>query len=179
MKNRVLIVDDDQAFCTALAAAIRRRGHEVIIAHNAVQAREEAAAWKPNRAVLDLRMPGDSGVELLRDLLEDFPELRAVLLTGYGSIDTAVQAVRAGAVHYLTKPAEVDQILLALEQAAIEPDAPVKSLAQVERAHIERVLASSDGNVSEAARRLGMHRRSLQRKLARARYGEDDDHDDR
>lgn len=173
MSNRVLIVDDDREFCSALAGAIRRRGHTVIMAHNAAQARQEAAAWKPNRAVLDLRIPGESGIDLLRDLLEDFPDLRAVLLTGYGSIDTAVEAVRAGAVHYLTKPAEVESILDALEHSPIESDAPVKSLARLERDHIERVLASTEGNVSEAARRLGMHRRSLQRKLARSRDDED------
>ncbi len=130
-------------------------------------AREDA----PERAIIDLRMPGKSGLELLRDLKALEPATEIVMLTGYGAIATAVDAIRLGAKHYLPKPATADEILAAFEQGDGDPlagtehplDAP--SLARTEWEHINRVLADCGGNISEAARRLGIHRRSLQRKL--------------
>jgi two-component system response regulator RegA len=127
----------------------------------------------PEFVVVDLRMPGRSGIDLIRELVVLDPSTAAVVLTGYGSIATALEAVRAGAVDYLTKPADVDQIIAAMNRrpgadpaSAAEPDA-VPSLARVEWEHINRVLSDCGGNLSRAARLLGMHRRSLQRKLGK------------
>jgi two-component system response regulator RegA len=175
----IMIVDDDRAFCAALAGAMRRRGHQVVIAHDYDEALAEAEAWGPERAVIDLRMPGPSGLELVASLRDRLPELRMIVLTGYGSIATAVEAIKLGAVHYLTKPAELDEILAAFERTeAVLVDAPPPTMAtpldELEWEHLQRVLTDCNGNVSEAARRLGMHRRSLQRKLARGRKAHED-----
>ena len=170
----ILIVDDDRAFCTAMAGALRRRGHQVVVAHDHDEALAEAEAWKPQRALIDLRMPGRGGLEVVAALRERLPELRMVVLTGFGSIATAVEAIKLGAVHYLTKPAAVDEILAAFERTEpvlVETPASTRaaSLDELEWEHLQRVLTDCNGNISEAARRLGMHRRSLQRKLARRR----------
>ena len=127
----------------------------------------------PELALVDLRMPGASGLSLVRTLLEIDPHTRVVVLTGYGSIATALEAVRLGAVHYLQKPADVDEILAAFHRDELPPSespAPpthVPSLARAEWEHIQRVLTDCGGNVSQAARLLGVHRRSLQRKLSK------------
>jgi len=117
--------------------------------------------------VVDLRMPGGSGLDLLRELRKHDPHTRVLVLTGYGSIATAVEAVRDGAVGYLPKPADADEILAALNGTHTAKAAGVEtpSLARAEWEHIQRVLTDCGGNISEAARRLGIHRRSLQRKL--------------
>ncbi len=167
----ILVVDDDRAFCAALSGALRRRGHPVVVAHGYDEALAEAEAWLPSRAVVDLRMPGRGGLELVSALAGSHPSMRIVVLTGYGSIATAVEAVKLGAVHYLTKPADVAQVLAAFERsepnATVEPAEAPMSLDDVEWEHLQQVLTDCGGNVSEAARRLGMHRRTLQRKLAR------------
>jgi len=166
----ILVVDDDKPFCTALGVALRRRGFSVVVAHRYEDAIAEATVWRPDRAIVDLRMPGRGGLEVVAELRRLLPELRIVVMTGYGSIATAVDAIKLGAVHYLTKPAEIDEVLRAFGPSSNEPSAaPVPSLEEVEWEHLQRVLGECDGNVSEAARRLGMHRRSLQRKLARGR----------
>ena len=165
----LLLVDDDEVLRERLAQAIRSRGYEVRTAGTAEEALREAAADSPEMAVLDLKMPGMSGLELLRELRQQDPSTRVLMLTGYGSIATAVQAVREGAVGYLPKPADADEILAALQGK--ETSAPsarpgeTPSLARAEWEHIQRVLTDCGGNISEAARRLGIHRRSLQRKL--------------
>lgn len=168
-----LVVDDDRAFCSTLAGALRRRGYSVIVAHGFDEAVAEAAAWKPGRAIVDLRMPGRGGLELVNVLCREHPDMRVVVLTGYGSIATAVEAIKLGAVHYLTKPTEVSAILAAFQRREpstdIEMVDPPLSLDVVEWEHLQKVLADCDGNISEAARRLGMHRRTLQRKLAKKR----------
>ena len=174
-----LLVDDDQNFCSALAGALRRRGERVVIAHNSTDALREARAWSPHRATIDLRLGEESGLELVRALRALLPELKIVVLTGYGSIATAVEAIKAGAVHYLTKPATIAEIVRAFEQgtpsaaphvpSAGNVEATVASLDTVEWEHLQRVLHECGGNVSEAARRLGLHRRTLQRKLGRNR----------
>ncbi len=126
---------------------------------------------RPQRAVVDMRMPGGSGLDLVNSLIEINPEMEIVILTGYASIATAIEAVRRGAVDYLTKPADTDQILAAFEKAhektptAAPESAP--SLARVEYEHIQRVLNDCGGNISQAARVLRIHRRSLQRKLSK------------
>ncbi|HTS03818.1 MAG TPA: response regulator [Thermoanaerobaculia bacterium] len=176
----ILLVDDDESFRARLACAFRERGFEVSEAADGRGARDLARAEAPELAVVDLRMPGESGLEILKALLAIEPAMRIVVLTGYGSIATALEAVRMGAVHYLTKPAYPDAILAAFEpggaipkaDAGAEADADVESdvpsLARVEWEHLQRVLTDCGGNVSEAARRLGLHRRSLQRKLSKA-----------
>jgi len=177
MSETILLVDDDRAFCDALAMALQRRGFTVVVAHGFADAMREAAAWKPHRAVVDLHMPGRSGLELITELTRVLPDLAVVVLTGYGSIATAVEAIKAGATHYVSKPAHVDEILSAFDRTAPEVALPAveqtKPLEEVEWEHLQRVLTECDGNISEAARRLGMHRRSLQRKLARGRPGAD------
>ncbi len=169
----LLLVDDDDTFRSRLARAFRERGLDVREAPNVEEAILLARSDSPEFAVLDLKMPGPSGLEGVRALHAIDETTRMVILTGYGSIATAVDAVRLGAIDYLTKPADADQILSALlrveSNAPSLEDAgpPVPSLARVEWEHIQRVLADCDGNVSMAAKLLGIHRRSLQRKLGK------------
>jgi two-component system, response regulator RegA len=172
---RVMIVDDDVTFRARLVSALEKRGIEASGAGSPDEAREVAQRAKPQRAVVDLRMPGGSGLELVSDLLAIDSELEIVVLTGYGSIATALEATRRGAVDYLTKPADADQILAAFEKSGQKPDAKnfegnqetAPSLARVEWEHIQRILTDCGGNISRAARVLGIHRRSLQRKLSK------------
>jgi two-component system response regulator RegA len=166
----ILIVDDDEAFRERLARAMRDRGYDVRSAADYDSAMQSAREDSPQLAVVDLKMPGRSGLELVRDLLAVDPTTRIVVLTGYGSIATAVDAMRLGAKHYLPKPADADEILQALMRDAhpadVAPhDFPAPTLARAEWEHMQRVLADCNGNVSEAARRLGLHRRSLQLRL--------------
>ncbi len=173
----ILVVDDDAVFRERLARALRERGHEVRTAGDFDAAVAAAEAESPELAVVDLRMPGKSGLELLRALHTIDPATRVLVLTGYGSIATAVDAVKLGAVHYLAKPADAEEILAAFSRgdAPLVPspgDFPAPSLARAEWEHINRVLADAGGNISEAARRLGIHRRSLQRKLQKYPPGE-------
>jgi two-component system response regulator RegA len=163
----ILLVDDDEVLRERLATAIRGRGYDVRTAGSAEEALREVAKDSPEMAVLDLRMPGGSGLEVLKELKRQDPATRVLMLTGYGSISTAVEAVREGAVGYLPKPADADEILAALAgtNTAKEKGIETPSLARAEWEHIQRVLTDCGGNISEAARRLGIHRRSLQRKL--------------
>ena len=173
----LLIVDDDEAFRAVLARAMTRRGLLVRQAADAAEAAVMAQARPPEAAVVDLRMPGDSGLALIQRLKAINPAMRIVLLTGYASIATAVEAIKLGATHYLAKPAEADDILAALLRevgdAEVEPaDAPLP-VKRLEWEHIQRVLAEHDGNISATARALKMHRRTLQRKLAKKPVGEE------
>lgn len=170
--ERFLLVDDDQVFRERLARALVRRGFAVETAGGYDEAITRLGEDPPiDRAVIDLRMPGPNGLELLRDLQLRSPDTKVVVLTGYGSIATAVDAVKLGAINYLPKPADADDVIAAFARGEkpalsgpVEPyDAP--SLARTEWEHIQRVLSDCGGNISEAARRLGIHRRSLQRKL--------------
>jgi two-component system response regulator RegA len=168
----LLIAEDDDALRERLAKAFVARGFDVQTASSPAEVEARLAAETPEFAVVDLRMPGGNGLDLVSRLMQADPNTRVVVLTGYGSIATAVDAVRRGAVHYLTKPADADQIAIALmgegeaASAAPVPSKPM-SLDQVEWEHINRVLLECHGNVSEAARVLGLHRRSLQRKLSK------------
>lgn len=166
----LLVVEDDDLLRERLVRAFCDRG---FLAQGAASLSEaqRLSEEAPEYAVLDLRVGDDSGLEVLKALLAKDPATRVVMLTGYGSIATAVEAIRLGAVHYLTKPADADQIISALQRGT-QPDsaAPASeplSLARAEWEHINHVLVSVSGNISEAARRLGLHRRSLQRKLAK------------
>lgn len=169
----VLLVDDDDVFRERLARALRDRGYTVHRAASYEDALSRAREESPEYAVVDLRMPGRSGLEIVRDLAALDPSTRIVVLTGYGSIATAVEAVRLGAVQYLSKPVGIEELLLAFERAqqppmvALEEDYRTPSLARTEWEHIQRILTDCGGNISEAARRLGLHRRSLQRKLGK------------
>ncbi len=164
----MLVCDDDQIFRTRLVRALQSRGYNPLVATNAEEAIVLARRHKPERAIVDMRMPGMSGLDLLERLIEIDAEMQVVILTGYGSIANAVEATRRGARDYLTKPVDTDQILAAFER---EADAPADlaettpSLARVEWEHIQRILSDCGGNISQAARMLGIHRRSLQRKL--------------
>jgi two-component system, response regulator RegA len=166
-----LVVDDDEVFRNRLALALSRRGFDVRSASGYAEAAVMAEAESPEKAILDLAMPGKNGLELLQKLKDIDATTRVVVLTGFGSIATTVDAMRLGAASYLAKPADLDDILNAFERSAAPPlapersDYPVPSLARVEWEHIHRVLSDCGGNISEAARRLGIHRRSLQRKL--------------
>ncbi len=169
----VLVVDDDEVFRSRLVKAFADRGYDARGAGDWQSAVESAQADSPEYAVVDLRMEERSGLEVVRSLKALDPTTNVVVLTGYGSIATAIEAVRLGATHYMTKPADVDDILAGFERANVPPDVvlsgppEVPSLARAEWEHINRVLADCLGNVSHAARLLGVHRRTLQRKLAK------------
>ena len=173
-KPSILLVDDDEVYRTRLARAFVDRGYDVKTAQDFDSAVAIATEESPELAVCDLKMPGKSGLELVKALHEIDPATKTVVLTGYGSIATAIDAVRLGATYYLSKPADADDIIGAFargEAPPLEPRPPdsdeyrAPSLARAEWEHINRVLSDAGGNISEAARRLGIHRRSLQRKL--------------
>jgi two-component system response regulator RegA len=170
-KPSILIVDDDEVYRTRLARAFVDRGYDVRTAHDHDSGVAAATGESPELAVVDLKMPGKSGLELVKALHEIDPATKTIVLTGYGSIATAIDAVRLGATYYLSKPADADDIVAAFargEAPPLEPpdhDYRAPSLARAEWEHINRVLSDAGGNISEAARRLGIHRRSLQRKL--------------
>ena len=169
----ILVVDDDATFRARLVRAFEARGYHARGAADGEEAGKSAAQDSPEVAVVDLRMPARSGLDVVRELKRIDPTTDVVVLTGYGSIATALEAVRIGATHYLTKPADVDEILAAVDRSKVPPEEPlnidheVASLARAEWEHIQRVLTDCNGNVSQAARLLGLHRRSLQRKLAK------------
>jgi two-component system response regulator RegA len=168
----LLIVEDDEPLRRRLGQAFSARGFAVRTTPSVSEARQLAWQDPPELVLLDLRLGADNGLGLIPILQAIDPGTRIVVLTGYGSVATAVQAVRQGAVHYLTKPADVDEILAAFESdaSATEPvPTPLEpmSLDRVEWEHINRVLTACGGNISEAARALGLHRRTLQRKLAK------------
>lgn len=165
----ILLVDDDETFTRVMARAMSRRGLRVSVAGSAEAGLESARQDVPDYAVLDLKMEGDSGLVLLPKLLELDPDMQVVILTGYSSIATAVEAIKRGARNYLCKPADADDVLVALlsDRAEVEnlvPENPI-SVDRLQWEHIQRVLTEHDGNISATARALGMHRRTLQRKL--------------
>jgi two-component system response regulator RegA len=168
---RILVVEDDPVFGAALVAALRRRGYEAEVAADGATALELAARACPNAAILDLKLGEASGLALIQPLKALDPSMPILLLTGYASIATAVEAIKLGATHYLPKPADTDEILAALGRASGDPSvAPPEAPMSVERLeweHIQKVLAEHDGNVSATARALKMHRRTLQRKLTK------------
>ena len=170
----ILLVDDDDILRNRLALALRKRKHEVWCATNATQALEQIKLESPEYAIVDLKMPGQSGLWLTRELLKIDRETRILVLTAYGSIATALEAVRLGAKGFLQKPASTDEILLALNsdfdnvtETDEDPPVEVPTLARAEWEHMNRVLAECQGNICQAARLLGLHRRTLQRKLAK------------
>lgn len=172
---RLLIVEDDDTFRSVLARALSRRGFDVHAASTAAEGIELAVASAPHGAVVDLRLPDGSGLALVPKLLSALPAIHVVVLTGYASVATAVEAIKQGAVHYLAKPVEVDDIVAALDllpkfegegRHPPVPDQPL-SVDRLEWEHIQKVLLENEGNVSATARVLNMHRRTLQRKLGK------------
>jgi two-component system response regulator RegA len=163
----LLIVDDDAPFRERLVRAMRDRGFQAVGVSDHASALATARADSPELALVDLRLPGESGLAVVRDLKQLDGATIVVVLTGYGSIATAVESIKLGAASYLTKPADADQIEAAFRGTQPPETAEVPSLARVEWEHIQRVLADCGGNISQAARTLGIHRRSLQRKLAK------------
>ncbi|MEQ1887396.1 MAG: response regulator [Bryobacteraceae bacterium] len=169
-----LLVDDDDIFRDRLSRAFRSRGWEVETAPDGPAALRIAADCSPDLAVVDLRLPEMGGLDIVRGLRQLDKTTRIIMLTGYGSIATAITATKLGADHYLSKPSDVEQILTAYENLSngdptldTASDFEVPSLARVEWEHIQRVLADCQGNISQAAKLLGLHRRSLQRKLSK------------
>ena len=167
----IILVDDEEQFRARLARAFANRGYRVFQAGDVDEALEKIKENSPDWALVDLKMPGKSGLDLIRAAKEFLPLLKIVVLTGYGSIATATEAVRLGAHYYLPKPADVDDILNAFEKDFDIPAPPEQqefeapSLARAEWEHIQRVLNDCDNNITAAAHRLGIHRRTLQRKL--------------
>ncbi|EFO32239.1 photosynthetic apparatus regulatory protein RegA [Roseibium sp. TrichSKD4] len=169
-EKSLLIVDDDKPFQQRLARAMEKRGFEVSTADGVREAVSVVNAASPAFAVVDMRLEDGNGLDVIEAIRQRRPECRAVILTGYGNIATAVTAVKLGAVDYLAKPADPDDIIAALarkpEDKAPPPENPM-SADRVRWEHIQRVFELCDRNVSETARRLNMHRRTLQRILAK------------
>ncbi|TXS96586.1 response regulator [Parahaliea maris] len=166
--KRILLVDDDKVFSAVMARGFRRRGFEPRECHNGQQALAACRDFRPTHILLDLNMPEMPGLAALPGLLDAAPDASLVVLTGYSSIATAVEAIKAGATQYLCKPATVEEILRAFAGEAPDNGAAREqptSLDRLEWEHIQRVLNDNEGNVSATARALGMHRRTLQRKL--------------
>jgi two-component system, response regulator RegA len=166
----LLIVDDDKAFLQRLARAMEKRGFITETAESVAEARAKLESCKPTFAVVDMRLEDGNGLDVIEILHSRHPEARAIILTGYGNIATAVTAVKLGAIDYLSKPADADEIYAALmqqkDERAVPPENPM-SADRVRWEHIQRVYELCDRNVSETARRLNMHRRTLQRILAK------------
>lgn len=172
----LLIVDDDATFARVLGRALTSRGFDVISCDNADDARTLARRHQPRYCVLDLKLGDENGLRLIPELQSLVPDMRVLLLTGYASIATAVEAIKRGAHDYLAKPVDADAVVRALldgdagpadlDDLVDAPDAPLP-LRRLEWEHIQRVLTECEGNISETARRLGMHRRTLQRKLSK------------
>ena len=167
--KKILLVDDDPVFTEVMSRGFKRRGFECLCCASADEALAGCDEFKPTHIVLDLNMPGTSGLVVLPQLLERAPNAQLVVLTGYSSIATAVSATQAGATNYLCKPATIDEVLLAFTGSDSVAATPVPSdpisVDRLEWEHIQKVLQDNNQNVSATARALGMHRRTLQRKL--------------
>ena len=165
----LLLVDDDAMYCQVMGQALEKRGFNVQIAHNVDEAISLSEEQAPEYAVVDLNMPGPSGLVLVKHLIAIDPHTRIVILTGFSSIATAVEAIKLGAVHYLSKPADADEVIAAFNREEGSTDVEVSmqplSVNRLEWEHIQKILNDHDGNISATARALNMHRRTLQRKL--------------
>ncbi len=168
-KPSLLLVDDDETFCYVLSKALGKRDFDVTIANHVDDATQLAEKNLPEFAVIDLNMPGPSGLVLVERLKALDTHTRIVVLTGYASVATAVEAIKLGATHYLSKPADADDVVAAFYKEEGDSNTPITSkpmsVNRVEWEHIQKVLTDCNGNISAAARQLNMHRRTLQRKL--------------
>ncbi|ANB18311.1 response regulator transcription factor [Dokdonella koreensis] len=168
--KRGLLVDDDALYLRALQRSLERRGLEVAVATTGVAALACARRLQPDFALVDLKLDGETGLDLIAPLRALRSDMRVILVTGYASVATAVEAIKRGADNYLPKPATVPMILRVLRGEPLpapEVGVQMTPLNRLEWEHIQQALASTAGNISAAARMLGMHRRSLQRKLAK------------
>ena len=168
--GRLLVVDDDRPFLNRLARAMETRGFEVDTAETRAEAMKLVKAAAPDFAVVDMRLGDGNGLDVIERIREVNPDCKAIILTGYGNIATAVTAVKMGAIDYLSKPADADDVFAALTRDAGERAKPPENPMSADRVrweHILRVYELCDRNVSETARRLNMHRRTLQRILAK------------
>lgn len=165
----ILLVDDEEVFCEILSRSLSREGYQVEFACDINVAVDKIEETDFDFAVVDLRIGEESGLSLVKKIKELSPDTRTIMLTGYASITTAVEAIKLGAIHYLTKPTEVEDIIAAFGK--VEGDDQVRpaenplSVQRMEWEHIQKVLQEHDGNISAAARAMDMHRRTLQRKL--------------
>jgi two-component system, response regulator RegA len=172
-KVRILLVEDDEVFARVVSRALTQREYEVCHAGDSSTATQLIASNSFNYAILDLNLGGETSLDLISPLKINNPDMRILILTGYASIATAVEAIKRGADNYLAKPADITEILAALltgdpqqanklaSQSSLEP----MSVRRLEWEHIQKVLQENDGNISATARQLKMHRRTLQRKL--------------
>ena len=167
----LLLVDDDKIFSSVMGRALESRGYQVTVCNDASSALACIAADAPEYAVIDLKLPDASGLQLIAALTAADENTRIVMLTGYASIATAVEAIKLGATYYLTKPTDADAVVAALHRTHGDASIPVGekplSVNRIEWEHINRVLIEHHGNISATARILGMHRRTLQRKLGK------------
>lgn len=166
----LLIVDDDKVFLQRLSSAMSTRGFDVQAVESVAEGVAVVTRTPPAFAVVDLRLSDGNGLDVVRRLKAERADARAIILTGYGNIATAVTAVKLGAIDYLAKPADADEVMSALvSEAGSRPEPPVNPMSadRVRWEHIQRVYELCDRNVSETARRLGMHRRTLQRILGK------------
>lgn len=170
-KPRLLLVDDSENHCWALTRAFEKRGYAVKAANSAPAACSVLEDWQPEFAVVDLRMPGPTGLSLIPKLKSVFPDVRVVVLTGYASIATAVEAIKLGATQYLVKPVDANTVEAAFHHdegdCAVRTSDDLLSVDRLEWEYIQRVLAEQGGNISATARALKMHRKTLQRKLSK------------
>lgn len=169
MSLSILILDDDITFAETLARSFTRKGFQSLIAHSLAQASAQLELYQPDYAVIDLKIDQESGLQFLPLLKARSPNTKALILTGYSSISTTVEAIKLGCVNYLCKPVNTEEILQALEHSQASADVPLPeappSVNRLEWEHIQRVLSQHEGNISATAKALGMHRRTLQRKL--------------
>lgn len=167
----LLIVDDDAVFCEVLAKAMAKRGFDVTSAHNTASALEKIETLMPEYVIIDLKIADESGLTLVEKIKKIDPGTRIIMLTGYASIATAIEAIKLGATHYLAKPVDVNEILAAFERTSGEANVPISthplSVDRLEWEYIHRILIENNNNISVTARILNMHRRTLQRKLAK------------
>ena len=168
-KPNLLLVDDDETFCSVLKPALEKRNFQVSVANNVTHGIALAEQTEPEYAVIDLRIGLDSGLEMVKKLISLDSNTQIIMLTGFASIATAVEAIKLGAIHYLTKPANADEIVSALYKnegdSSVEINLTPLSVKRLEWEHLQKVLMQHHGNISAAARALNMHRRTLQRKL--------------
>ncbi len=167
----LLIVDDDEVFCGVLARAMVKRGFDTTCTHNIKTAIEQAELLVPEYAIIDLKLGNESGLLLVEKIRELDPGTRIIVLTGYASIATAVEAIKLGATHYLAKPVDADDIMAAFERTSGDIETPISpyplSVERLEWEYIHRILMENDNNISVTAKALNMHRRTLQRKLSK------------
>jgi two-component system response regulator RegA len=175
IEETLLIVDDDEVFSSVLARAMARRFARVEVANSVDEALACAQRCKPEKIVLDLKIHEASGLDIIKSLCDTAPGVEIVVLTGYSSIATTVEAMRLGATNYLCKPVDADELCRAFERSPSDPspDIPASppSVSRLQWEHIQKVLSQNEGNVSATARALGMHRRTLQRRLQKRPVG--------